>query len=335
MRHVLTRVGRPARVVVLDPPHRLKDCEDNGDIACKYKGNKLCFLPEVALRSIKASTLRGDVAYMSSMLAFNLGFHVTWLHQWLSCHCFDNLCSSEGQNSCLEVALLENSKVDVSPLCKLLPPSDCLPEQAAEAKENVKGAPLKFAFHVRIGHVRFPTSGFSQFSTEDMQDLVDVDGALQDYFKCSRALARGDLFAVGVHIDGKKHRRFSNKTGEERTIYFKVSPYFFSEMYILSYACFFADLCLLSWQVIAMEPESEPFLWVNCNQTALVLGSSVPSRVPPPLISGRSDRRPITWMVPVIEQLARVLAPPLSNAPSLPLKTAVLLCGPAGVSQEP
>eukprot|EP00250_Pteridium_aquilinum_P012046 c20475_g1_i1 orf=236-3310(-) len=304
VRHVQTRVGRPARVVVLDPPHRLIDCKGNGGAACEYEGNR-CVLPWVTLCSIKTSALRGDVAYMSSMLAFNLGLHTSCLHQWLSCHCNKKSSSSEVQKSCLDVSSLEHSEVDVCPLWKLLPPpSDNFPEQAIEGKENFEIAPFKFAYHVRIGNVKVPTSGFSQTFNETMEDWLDVSSALEDYFKCTRVLARGDLFAVRVPFNGKKHQKFLNKISEERTIFFKV---------------------------IAMEPKSEPFLWVD--QNTWFLGDSVPSQLPPQLLTGSSGRRPIAWMVPVIDELARIFAPPLPNAP-LPMNTAVLLCGPAGCGKR-
>lgn len=315
VKHVHTRVGRPARVVVLDPPSRLLDCKkENGDVALGCNDYGMCFLPSVALQSIMTPNLSGDVAYMSPMLAFNLGLHITWIQLWLSCHCNKNLCSNGVKKSCLGPSYLELSKVDVCSLWQSLPPpSDCSPEHMSEGKENIEQSPLKFAFHVRIGHVKVPVSGISQFAIEDMQYLSeerqeDVDTALQDYFKCSRVLARGDLFAVRVPFDAKKHCKVISSMGEDHIIFFKV---------------------------MAMEPESEPFLWVNCNQTALVLGNSVPSQLPPLLHMHNLDTRPTAWMVPVIDQLARLIAPSLHpNAPSLNLRTAVLLCGPAGCGKR-
>ncbi|KAI5079525.1 hypothetical protein GOP47_0005004 [Adiantum capillus-veneris] len=298
VRHVLTEVGRPAKIVALDPPHMaIEDCQGHEDAAYEDTENWLCFLPTVTLPSIKFSTLRGDVAYLSTMLAFNLGLHITWLHQWLSCH-----CSDKSQKLCLEASLLADSKVDVYPLWKLVPPrSNCFLESVAEENVPIKEAPLKHAFHVRVGHVKVPASEFTEFHTEDLQDV------LQNYFKRSRVLARGDLFSVRVLVNGKKDQRLFNNTSEERIVYFKV---------------------------IAMEPEMEPFLLVDCNQSALALVDSVPSRVPPSLMTGTSSRRPVAYMTPTIDQLARVLAPPLFTTPSLPLKTAVLLIGPAGCGKR-
>jgi hypothetical protein len=88
----------------------------------------------------------------------------------------------------------------------------------------------------------------------------------------------------------------------------------------------------LSGQVIAMEPESEPFLWVNCKETALVIGNSICSQLPPSLFMPKLSMKPKPWISPMIDQVTRLLAPCLHpNAPSLKLKTAILICGPAGI----
>ncbi|MCO5581336.1 hypothetical protein L7F22_035217 [Adiantum nelumboides] len=300
VRHMLNEVGRPAKVVALDPQDMAaEDFRGHANAPSQDQKNSLCFLQTITLPS---STLRGDVAYMSSMLAFNLGLNITWLHQFLSCHCNDKSGLSGTQELCLDASSLEYSKVDVYPLWKLLPPpSSCCLERLVESNENINQAPLKYAFHVRIGHVKVPASEFSEFYFEDLQDY------LQSYFKCSRILARGDLFAVRVPVIRKKHCKLYNVTSEERTVYFKV---------------------------IAMEPETEPFLMINCNETALALVDSVPSQVPPSLIAGTSSTSPVPWLVSTIDHLARVLVPPLFTAPALPLRTAVLLIGPAGCGKR-
>ncbi|KAH7425798.1 hypothetical protein KP509_11G072000 [Ceratopteris richardii] len=309
VRHVRTKVGRPAKVLLLDPPHTATDYHRwTGDTESKFERNILCFLPCVALQSFRPLNLRGDAVYLSPVLAYNLGLHITWLHQWLSCRCNKKPVSSDASESCLEFSLLEDSKVDMIPLWKLLSPlSNGCQERPYEITENLDQGPFKFAFHVRIGHVKVPVSGLSDLWSEDTQDYIDVDSALQDYFKVSRVLARGDLFAVRVQADGKQHNKLFNQKREGRTVYFKV---------------------------IAMEPEKEPFLLVNCKHSTLVLGDSIPSRLPPPLIVHGSDLKSPTWMMPMIYQLARILAPPLSTAPSLPLKAAVLLTGPAGCGKR-
>ena len=101
----------------------------------------------------------------------------------------------------------------------------------------------------------------------------------------------------------------------------------------LEHSCLLVFNVFLSRQVIAMEPETEPFLWVNSNQTALVIGNSVSSQLPPSLFMPDSSVKPKYWVAPLIDQMTRLLAPCLHpNAPSLKLRTSILICGPAGMT---
>lgn len=85
-----------------------------------------------------------------------------------------------------------------------------------------------------------------------------------------------------------------------------------------------------SHQVVAMEPSDEPILKVNRTRTALVLGGSVPSAVPPDLlISGPRGFVPLQG--DTVKILASILTPPLCpSALSSKFRVAVLLNGLPG-----
>ena len=85
------------------------------------------------------------------------------------------------------------------------------------------------------------------------------------------------------------------------------------------------------YQVVAMEPSNEPVLRVNYTQTALVLGGSVPSAVPPDLLIGASK-----GLTPLqgdtVKMIASILTPLVCpSALASKLRVAVLLYGLAGV----
>ncbi|KAF2559114.1 hypothetical protein F2Q68_00012778 [Brassica cretica] len=81
------------------------------------------------------------------------------------------------------------------------------------------------------------------------------------------------------------------------------------------------------FKVIAMEPSNERFLRVNHYQTALVLGGTVSSGLPPDLLVSRS-KVPMPLQEDAVNVLASVLSPPLCpSALSLKLRVAVLLHG--------
>lgn len=74
----------------------------------------------------------------------------------------------------------------------------------------------------------------------------------------------------------------------------------------------------------------DPFVLVNCHQTALVLGGSVPALLPPSIMAVP----PIQDDLPqpaAVYQVASLLAPCVHpGTPSLRLQTAVLIHGPSG-----
>lgn len=79
-----------------------------------------------------------------------------------------------------------------------------------------------------------------------------------------------------------------------------------------------------------MEPLNESILCVNCNQTALVLGGSATSAVPPDILVGNfNELMPLQG--DTVNLLASILAPTLCpSALSSKFRVAVFLYGPAG-----
>lgn len=79
-----------------------------------------------------------------------------------------------------------------------------------------------------------------------------------------------------------------------------------------------------------MEPSNERFLRVNHSQTALVLGGTVSSGLPPDLLVSRSKVH-MPLQEDTVNLLASVLSPPLCpSALSSKLRVAVLLHGLPG-----
>lgn len=79
-----------------------------------------------------------------------------------------------------------------------------------------------------------------------------------------------------------------------------------------------------------MEPSNERFLRVNHSQTALVLGGTVSSGLPPYLLVSRS-KVPMPLQEDTVNILASVLSPPLCpSALSSKLRVAVLMHGLPG-----
>lgn len=87
-------------------------------------------------------------------------------------------------------------------------------------------------------------------------------------------------------------------------------------------------------QVVAVEPSDEAILRVNRTQTALVLGGSVSSAVPPDLlISGPKSVAPLQG--DTVKILASILTPPLCPSPlSLKFRVSVLLHGLPGCGKR-
>ncbi|KAM1058098.1 hypothetical protein COP1_031381 [Malus domestica] len=127
-----------------------------------------------------------------------------------------------------------------------------------------------------------------------------IDLALQGV---DRYLARGDIFSICINWSCKSSMCIPCKQGSQAgsdNIYFKV---------------------------VAMEPSDDPSLRVNHSQTALVLGGSVSSSVPPDLwIAEQQGFAPLQG--DTVKILASILTPPLCpSALSSKFRVSVLLYG--------
>lgn len=92
----------------------------------------------------------------------------------------------------------------------------------------------------------------------------------------------------------------------------------------------------LSIQVVAMEPSEELILRVHFSQTALILGGSVPSPVPPDLlVASPLEVGPPPLQEDTVKTIASVLSPLLCHSMlSSRFRAAVLLCGLSGKIKE-
>ncbi|CAK9204806.1 unnamed protein product [Sphagnum troendelagicum] len=318
VKNLTTNVGRPARAVALNPPNivssisnNFKESGDHGDID-KTTANSN-FFPSYTLSLAQQAPMDPQFVYISPLLAFNIGLHVTWLQSIISSGVETREASMSASPNA--VALEEESHFGTmkSECVEILPLHVALGQQlpmalgrqsSSESLEKSLEGLLQYASHVRIAHVRIPV--IAKLHTEDDRSSslsrsrqANIDVALQDYFKIDRVLAMGDLLAIPIKSNDP------------------------SIHYELAY-----------FKVLALEPSTDPFLLVNCHQTALVLGGSVPALLPPSIMAVP----PIQDDLPqpaAVYQVASLLAPCVHpGTPSLRLQTAVLIHGPSGCGKR-
>ncbi|EOA37395.1 hypothetical protein CARUB_v10011267mg [Capsella rubella] len=236
-----------------------------------------------------------EVAYLSPMLAFNLSLHISCLKSLV--HQGNGVLDKYFEAK-FDEELFEKSGsqigLDLEPVSK------------------VPG----YASHLRVSFVKIPECGSiqslkvnSSFEAEERQGLID--SALHKYFGTDRHLSRGDVFRIyidwncGSSICIPCSQRLCSESDD--FIYFKV---------------------------VAMEPSHERFLLVNHSQTALVLGGTVSSGLPPDLLVSRS-KVPIPLQEDIVNILASVLSPPLCpSALASKLRVSVLLHGLPGCGKK-
>lgn len=294
-----TNVGRIVKVIVLDrpvadAPEKEGTCQVDRPLDSHYATNTFS---SFTYPSHDYITLDEEVAYVTPLLAFNLGLHVSFLEVLLQ----------GGQESLKSLFEIDgNEKSDegkkISDVHVKLTQWTDLP---------------RYASHLRISFVKIPECGMlgsikgSSTTEEDDRQLM-IDSALNDYFKVDRFLARGDVFSIHINWNCRSemcascsqeaHKIFSNNA-----IYFKV---------------------------MAMEPLNEPILRANYNQTALVLGGSVASAIPPYFFV-KSSKDFIPMQVETVKLLASVLAPALCpSSLSSKFRVAVFLHGPPGCGKR-
>uniref|UniRef100_A0A1J3DC79 Peroxisomal ATPase PEX6 n=1 Tax=Noccaea caerulescens TaxID=107243 RepID=A0A1J3DC79_NOCCA len=291
-------IQRVAQVVVLDPPKTTLEDASVTRLPISDSLHTMLVFPTYDLTLQDSLLLDQEVAYMSPMLAFNLSFHISCLkslvHQ-------GNEVLEKYFEAQFDEDLNGKSGVDASKISLDLEPVSEVPT---------------YASHLRVSFVKIPECGTiqslrvnSSFEAEERQGLID--SALHKYFGIDRQLSRGDVFRIyiewncGSSICIPCSQRLCSKS--EDFIYFKV---------------------------IAMEPSNERFLRVNHSQTALVLGGTVSSGLPPDLLVSRSKVH-MPLQEDTVNLLASVLSPPLCpSALSSKLRVAVLLHGLPGCGKR-
>lgn len=296
VKNVETNVQRIGQVVVLDPPG-MYEASPGIKLSPFGCSRTMRVFPLVTFAAEGCLQMGVEVAYLSPILAFNLELHVS---------CLNSLVHG-GQET---LASYFQEKVD----------DEMCGETIEGSVISVGLEPLvrlpRYASHLRTSFVKIPECGTleslkgrSSIEAEDRQDMIDL--ALQKYFEADRYLARGDIFSICINWKCNSitcipcNQKSQNRSYE--IIYFKV---------------------------VALEPSDEKVLRVNSTQTALVLGGSVPSAVPPDLlIAGPKDFAPLQG--DTVKILASILTPPLCpSALSSKFRVSVLLYGLAGCGKR-
>ncbi|XP_068654363.1 peroxisomal ATPase PEX6 isoform X2 [Aristolochia californica] len=298
IKNVGTNMGRIGRVVVLETPRLMLNESKNQlkplPTQCQ---SVMAALPSCIYPPSDNMPFYQEVAYLSPQLLFNIGLHISCLRAIVQGgqESFDYLFDVEKHEEG------RNGVHDFEVQIELLP----WPELP------------RYASHLRVSFVKVPECGMleslkgsSTTEAEDRQELIDL--ALHIYFGVDRFIARGDHFYIQINWKCNSPICIScnKKTlGDARDI-------------------------KIHFKVVAMEPTNEPFLRVNRNQTAVVLGGSVTSSVPPvSLLSELKSLLPLQY--DVVKTLASILTPLLCpSALSSKFRAAVLLYGLAGCGKR-
>ncbi|KAE9464038.1 hypothetical protein C3L33_04054, partial [Rhododendron williamsianum] len=296
VKNVDTDIQRIGQAFVLDPPLNQEHfCENKLPISRSPQA--MLVFPSYNYPPSHLVPLDREAAYVSPLLAFNLGLHVS---------CFKSLVhqGKETLASLFEVKVDEETNgkgSETSAISLRLKPYGELP---------------RYASHLRISFVKIPECGTleslrgtSSIVAEDRQEMIDM--ALHKYFEKDRYLTRGDVFCLYINWSCKSAMCIScsrkMQIGCDDIIYFKV---------------------------MAMEPSDKLILRVNRTKTALVLGGSVPSAVPPDLLISRS-KGSVPLQGDIIKNLASILTPPLCpSALSSKFRVSVLLHGLPGCGKR-
>ncbi|XP_011626676.1 peroxisome biogenesis protein 6 isoform X1 [Amborella trichopoda] len=308
VKSVWTNIGRIARVVVLDPPNsKREECIDSPKSLPSQC--VMAILPSHPFPSKNLHLIDHQTAYLTPLLAFNIGLQKVCL----------NVLIHGGQD--LLGSLFEEDDTSI-----VSPQSTVYVELSPYMFDAYRRNPVnmgdyqclpRFASHLRVSFVKIPECGIlnslrcnSSIEAETRQELIDK--ALQSYFKVDRFLAKDDVISVSINWNCNSvlciacSRKTNGRSKDER-IYFKV---------------------------ISMEPLYEEILRVNCHQTALVLGGSVASSIPPDSMLGVKK-----GFVPlhgdVVKVLASIVTPSLCpSVLTAKFKTTILLHGPQGCGKR-
>ncbi|GAB2224808.1 hypothetical protein Drorol1_Dr00005585 [Drosera rotundifolia] len=287
-----TNIQRVAQVVALDPPSVLEPAHYSAAVS-SHAHHTLSPFPSYCF-PIKCHVSVGQtLAYLSPLLAFNIGMHISCLTSLLG-HGMETLASLFEIQEGKDTSICENKDSDV---CIRLETWPHFP---------------RYASHLRVSFVKMPQCGTieslkgkSSIETKYRQEMIDA--ALQEYFRVNRYLTEGDVFSITISWNCNSSlcincAQKQHKNGGD-VIYFKV---------------------------LAIDPSEERVLRINRTQTALVLGGSVPSAVPPDwLTDGLTGTMPLHG--DTVKILASALTPPLCpSVLSAKFKVSILLHGSAG-----
>ncbi|KAL6843696.1 hypothetical protein ACP4OV_026267 [Aristida adscensionis] len=292
-------VGRIVKAVLLDHPSldnsQRKQTEHVASASPSDRAMGLlpcCSFPETGFASLDE-----DLAYVSPLLAFNLGMHV----------------------SCLKILIQKGG--EPFKFCSQVEQNDTVACGGSDFSLQLELLPCpqvpKHALHLRVSVVRIPECGVfaslrinSDMGGRDYQDMID--SALNEHFKFDRFLARGDVFCIQSNWTcGMSSCLACNKEDN------KINPH-----------------NLVYFKVTGMEPSDELILRVNCNQTALVLGGGASAAILPyTFFAGSGDSVPLHGET--VEHLASIIAPALCPSAILPkIKFSTFLYGPSGCGKR-
>lgn len=211
MRNLITNVGRPARVVVLDPPEIQSTARKSDQDETTTPVDNVSFFPSYTIPAKTGGALNPEVAYLSPPLAFNIGLQVSWL---------DVLIRRGGTK--------EDSGDQFIPSLEVYP----LPKTSVThpAVQKILQGLSQYAAHVRIAHIRTPALASSLSKQKDYRAAskkdrqARIDAALANYFEVDRLLAEGDILSIRVPPpDSSLHASFGDVcTAQEELIHFKV-----------------------------------------------------------------------------------------------------------------
>ncbi|XP_052186200.1 peroxisome biogenesis protein 6 isoform X2 [Diospyros lotus] len=296
VKNVEMSIQRLAQAFVIDPPSTHEHLPDN-KFPISQSPRAMAFFPSCRYPQVHNVPLDQEVAYLSPLLAFNLSLHIA---------CIKSLVR-QGKDtlaSLFEVKVkdAENDKGSEATFISLrLEPCAELP---------------RYASHLRIAFVKIPECGTleslkasSYIEAEERQGMIDL--ALHNYFEKDRYVARGDLLCIHISWNCKSDMcipcSHKMQNASDDMIYFKV---------------------------MAMEPSGEPVLRVNRTKTALVLGGSTSSAVPPDMLIS-SSKGFVPLQGDTVKILASILTPPLCpSALSSKFRVAVLLYGLSGCGKR-
>ena len=232
VRNLLTNVGRPARLIVLDPPEIQSSAKTELDISRPVDLHtaieKLTYFPSFTI-SVKTETANPLVAYLSPPLALNIGLHVAWLDMLIRKGYSDGNDAEMFSPDSGDQFLRNTPTLEVYPLQVSIggnvPKS--LPHNAIQ---RISHGVMQYAAHVRIAHIRTPAlaanlSKQKDYRAASMKDRqARIDTALANYFEGDRLLAEGDVLSIRVPPpDPSLHASFGDVyTDQEELMHFKV-----------------------------------------------------------------------------------------------------------------